>query len=62
MKAYVAWLNRDRDIHPILKAGIAHYQFVTIHPFMDGNGRTARAIATLVLYQNGFDLKRFLFA
>jgi Fic family protein len=59
MKAYVAWLNRDRDIHPILKAGIAHYQFVTIHPFMDGNGRTARAVATLVLYQNGFDLKRF---
>jgi Fic family protein len=59
MKAYVAWLNRDRDIHPILKAGIAHYQFVTIHPFMDGNGRTARAVVTLVLYQNGFDLKRF---
>jgi Fic family protein len=59
MKALVAWLNQDPETHPILKAGIAHYQFVTIHPFMDGNGRTARALATLVLYREGYDLKRF---
>lgn len=59
MKSFVAWLNQDRETHPILKAGIAHYQFVTIHPFMDGNGRTARALATLVLYREGYDLKRF---
>lgn len=59
MKFFVGWLNSDRETHPVIKAGIAHYQFVTIHPFMDGNGRTARAIATLVLYREGFDLKRF---
>ena len=59
MKSLIAWLNQDQETHPILKAGIAHYQFVTIHPFMDGNGRTARALATLVLYREGYDLKRF---
>jgi len=59
MKALIAWLNHDQDTHPILKAGIAHFQFVTIHPFMDGNGRTARALATLILYREGYDLKRF---
>ncbi len=59
MKSFVSWLNSDKDTHPILKAGVAHYQFVTIHPFMDGNGRTARAIATLLLYQEGYSLKRF---
>jgi Fic family protein len=59
MKTLLDWLNGDRETHPILKAGVAHYQFVTIHPFMDGNGRTARALATLVLYLEGYGLKRF---
>lgn len=59
MKSFVDWLNCDRETPPILKAGIAHYQFVSIHPFMDGNGRTARALATLVLYREKYDLKRF---
>lgn len=59
MGAFVSWLRRNRDIHPILKAGIAHYQLVTLHPFMDGNGRTARALATLLLYRDGYSLGRF---
>jgi len=59
MKPFLSWLNGDPETHPILKAGVAHYQFVSIHPFMDGNGRTARALATLILYQRGYDLKRF---
>ncbi len=59
MKSFVAWLNKEKAIHPALKAAIAHYQFVVIHPFMDGNGRTARSLATLVLYQAGYDLKQF---
>ncbi len=40
-------------------AGLTHYEMVRIHPFIDGNGRTTRIIATLVLYKRGFDLKRF---
>lgn len=59
MKSFVQWLNQKSDIHSVLKAGVAHYRFVVIHPFMDGNGRTARALATYLLYREGYDLKRF---
>ena len=38
---------------------MTHYEFVRIHPFVDGNGRTARALATLILVTRGFDIKRF---
>ena len=47
------------DIHPVIKAGIAHYELVRIHPFLDGNGRVSRAIALLVLFREGYDVKRF---
>ena len=60
MKNLVDWLAKQKDIHPVIKAGIVHYQFVTIHPFMDGNGRTARALATYILYSSGYDLKQFI--
>lgn len=46
-------------IDPVLQAGIAHYELVRIHPFVDGNGRTARVLASLALYKRGFDVKRF---
>jgi len=46
-------------MHPVLVAGIAHYELVRIHPFVDGNGRTARALATLILTMREFDIKRF---
>jgi Fic family protein len=59
MKLLIQWLNQEKQIHPVLKAGIAHYQLVTIHPFMDGNGRTARALATFILYREKYDLKQF---
>lgn len=57
----VAWLNSPQAnaLMSVLQAGIAHYECVRIHPFVDGNGRTARALATLVLYKRGFDTKRF---
>lgn len=58
MKSLMHWLNHSRELHPVLKAGIAHYQLVAIHPFMDGNGRTARALATFILYREGYDLKQ----
>jgi Fic family protein len=46
-----AWMNADNDIHPIIKAAIAHYQFESIHPFTDGNGRTGRIMVVLYLIE-----------
>ncbi|MEA3434852.1 MAG: Fic family protein [Thermodesulfobacteriota bacterium] len=61
MKELTGWLNSEESVefNPVLVAGIAHYEFVRIHPFVDGNGRTARALATLILFTRGFDIKRF---
>lgn len=61
MADLVSWLDSAAAaaLMPVLQAGIAHYEFVRIHPFTDGNGRTARALATLILAQRGFDTKRF---
>lgn len=49
MKRFLAWFNRPCHVDPVLKAGVAHLWFVTIHPFDDGNGRIARAIADMAL-------------
>lgn len=61
MESFLQWLNGvgAEDIHPVLKAGVAHYEVVRIHPFLDGNGRVARATSTLVLFKEGYDIKRF---
>jgi Fic family protein len=55
------WLNghQANALMPVLHSGIAHYECVRIHPFVDGNGRTSRALATLILYKRGFDTRRF---
>ena len=58
MKEFVEWLNKEKEISPILISGISQYQFVHIHPFLDGNGRTARVLCTLILYQYGYDFKK----
>ncbi|MCU0640092.1 MAG: Fic family protein [Candidatus Krumholzibacteria bacterium] len=58
MSELVKWLNRDQDIHPVLVSGIAQYQLVHIHPFLDGNGRASRLLSTLCLYRAGYDFKR----
>lgn len=49
MDTFLSWFNANNDIDPVLKAGIAHIWFVTIHPFEDGNGRIARAIVDMTL-------------
>ncbi|OGK33402.1 hypothetical protein A3A46_02080 [Candidatus Roizmanbacteria bacterium RIFCSPLOWO2_01_FULL_37_13] len=61
IREFLYWLNReDKDnIHPVLKAGIAHHELVRIHPFIDGNGRVARVVATLILFLGGYDIRRF---
>lgn len=51
--------SKEEDIHSILKSGIVHYEFVRIHPFSDGNGRVARCLSTLILYQEGYDIRKF---
>ncbi len=48
-----------QTMHAIFRAAITHYQLVYIHPFIEGNGRTARAMATLVMYALGYDFKKF---
>ena len=61
VKDFIDWLNLDktREINPVLLAGIAHYEIARIHPFIDGNGRTARLFAALIIYLSGFDHRRF---
>jgi len=49
MSLFLNWLESEQTLDPILKAGIAHFWFITIHPFEDGNGRLARAISDLCL-------------
>jgi len=61
MRDFFYWLNREtgEQIHPVLKAGISHHELVRIHPFIDGNGRVARVLATLILFLGGYDIRRF---
>ena len=58
---FFEWLNspQSQSVHPIFRAAITHYQLVYIHPFIEGNGRSARGLATLVLKTLGYDFKRF---
>ena len=58
MQDLVAWLSSDSEIHPVLIAGIAQFELVHIHPFVDGNGRTSRLLSTLCMYRAGYDFKR----
>ena len=57
----VDWINSDeaKQLHPILKAGIIHYEIARIHPYVDGNGRVARSVATLVMFLDGYDIRKF---
>jgi len=57
--AFLDWFERPGDIDPLLKAGLAHLWFVTIHPFEDGNGRIARAIADMALSRSESSRRRF---
>jgi Fic family protein len=61
LEDFFAWLNSPeaREIHPIIRAGIAHYILVAIHPFVEGNGRTVRSFSTLILMRENYNVKDF---
>lgn len=61
MSDFVFWINRQNEdnLHTILKAGMVHHEFVRIHPFVDGNGRVGRAMATLILFLGKYDIRKF---
>jgi len=59
MRRFLEWFNSDTATEPVLKAALAHLWFVTIHPFEDGNGRIARAIADMALARSEGSSRRF---
>src|SRR5262249_1219862 len=59
MPEFIDWFNLRTTMDPVIKAAIAHLWFVTLHPFDDGNGRIARAIADLLLTRSENDPQRF---
>ncbi len=61
LRELIYWYNNSRveDVNPIIKAGILHLEFVRIHPFEEGNGRLARALATLSLSVDNYDVEHF---
>ncbi len=58
MKDFVKWINQETKIHPVLKSGIIQFQFVHIHPFVDGNGRASRLLCAFYLYKSDYDFKK----
>lgn len=61
VRVFLEYLGKTSpdEVHPALNAGITHYELVRIHPFLDGNGRVARAVAQLMLFLGGYDTKKF---
>lgn len=61
MRSFALWLRQgDEAIHPVIRAGISHIHLVALHPFWDGNGRTARGLATLILQRSRFGFRKLL--
>ena len=59
MARLIDWVNQSAEVHPVIKAGLAHLWFVTVHPFDDGNGRIARAVGDLLLARADGSPQRF---
>lgn len=59
MTPFIDWFNTNSEIEPVIKAGLAHLWFVTIHPFDDGNGRIARALSDMLLARSDGSHQRF---
>jgi Fic family protein len=54
MNNLIEWYNKETTIHPLVKCSIFTYEFLSIHPFQDGNGRLSRLISSLLLLKNGY--------
>lgn len=54
MADLMEWYKKDKDTHPLVKSALLAYDFVSIHPFQDGNGRLSRLLSTLALLKNGY--------
>ena len=60
MKSLVKWMKSKDDINPIIKTAAFVYEFLSIHPFQDGNGRLSRLLTTLLLLQNGYEWVEYI--
>lgn len=60
LEDFFNWLKGEESlaVHPVIKAGIAHFEVVRIHPFLDGNGRAARALASFILFAEDYDMRK----
>ena len=57
----LSWFTRDsQPLHPLLVAAVLHYEFVSIHPFTDGNGRVTRLLTLLYLFQSGYSFRKVI--
>lgn len=54
MRSLIRWFNSDKETHPLVKCSVFCYEFVSIHPFQDGNGRLSRLLSTLLLLKHGY--------
>jgi len=59
MSIFIKWFNHHQELDLVIKSALAHFWFVTIHPFEDGNGRIARAIADMLLARSEKSEQRF---
>lgn len=60
MRNLIEWYNSDTDIHPLVRVALFNYEFLSIHPFQDGNGRLSRLLATLLLLKNGYTWTQYI--
>ncbi|PSR55942.1 Fic family protein [Adhaeribacter arboris] len=60
MRALIAWYHQDAETHPLVKCALFTYEFLSIHPFQDGNGRLSRLLSTLLLLKTGYKWTQYV--
>lgn len=54
IRKLIEWYNGEKEVHALIKCAVFTYEFLSIHPFQDGNGRLSRLFSTLLLLKNGY--------